>query len=306
VSADVSYVSNSPQHRMESLPIAFEMLPETFPAVLAEAVLAVGIALVPAALGLAAQLGRRLPVAIIAGGATALVSAQFTDWIPFGTDNLWVIGEPWGSPGLVPGWAPRVSLSPAVTIFATVGGFTAVAIVLASFRHWRIAASDWFAAWLLVGLVLVSASLWLFNNDRYALVFLPLATAFLLRRAHAVRLAPAVLALLVYGAMSIASAHDQRIYDAALWSTVARLRAGGVPASDINGGYTVNAWLQYVHPEQAHREPDGSIAIPLVNADFISLYTVSNAPLPGTKIVDTVPYTGWYGSGRLYLLQRAD
>jgi hypothetical protein len=306
VSADVSYVSNSPQHRMESLPIAFEMLPETFPAVLAEAVLAVGIALVPAALGLAAQLGRRLPVAIIAGGAAALVSAQFTDWIPFGIDNLWVIGEPWGSPGLVPGWAPRVSLSPAVTIFATVGGFTAVVIVLASFRHWRIAASDWFAAWVLVGLVLVSAALWLFNNDRYALVFLPLATAFLLCRAHAVRLAPAVLALLVYGAMSIASAHDQRIYDAALWSTVARLRAGGVPASDINGGYTVNAWLQYVHPEQAHREPDGSIAIPLVNADFMSLYTVSNAPLPGTKIVETVPYTGWYGSGRLYLLQRAD
>ena len=50
-SADVSYLPNSPQSRMQNLPIAVRMLPRTFPATLIQALVAAGIALLPAAVG---------------------------------------------------------------------------------------------------------------------------------------------------------------------------------------------------------------------------------------------------------------
>jgi hypothetical protein len=74
----------------------------------------------------------------------------------------------------------------------------------------------------------------------------------------------------------------------------------------MDGGYTVNAWLQYVHPEQAHREPDGRITIPFLNGDPRVTYTISNSPFPGNTIVETVPYSGWVSSGNLYVLKRSD
>jgi hypothetical protein len=99
---------------------------------------------------------------------------------------------------------------------------------------------------------------------------------------------------------------DHKAYNAALWGLVTRLQAQGVPVSQINGGYTVNAWLQYVRPDQAHREPDGRVTIPFFNDMPAVMYTISNAPLPGTAVVDRVPYSGWMSSGALYLLKRAD
>jgi hypothetical protein len=35
-------------------------------------------------------------------------------------------------------------------------------------------------------------------------------------------------------------------------------------------------------------------------------YTISNAPLPGSAVVQRVPYSGWMSAGDLYLLKRAD
>ena len=43
---------------------------------------------------------------------------------------------------------------------------------------------------------------------------------------------------------------DHLAYNAVVWSGVAELQAQGVPAAELNGGYVVNGWLQYVRPEQ--------------------------------------------------------
>jgi hypothetical protein len=305
VSADVSYVSNSPQYRIAQMPIALRLAPRMFPSVVAEAALFVGIAILPAAVGTTPRSRRHCLAAGIAGSAVALLADPVTDWIPFGKDNLWLIGETWGTPGVVPGWTPRVQFSSLVRLLTMIVGFTAVALLVASVRAWRLRADDWFAAWALVGLALTSTVLWLFNNDRYALVYLPIAVAFLLSRVPDVRQVPTLAGLAVYGLICIVSTHDHRIYNRTLWTAVERLRADGIPAAQIDAGYTVNAWLQYVRPDQAHREPDGRITIPNFNEMPEVNYIISNSVLPDTRIVDTVPYSGWYGPGRLYVLSRS-
>ena len=306
VSADVSYLPGAQALRMSNLPVAFRILTSTLPGVFAEAAVEAGIALIPAALGLPPLTRRRLVVAVGAAIGMALLVEPFTDWIPFGEHNFWLIGEPWGTPGLVPGWTPRFQFPPALGFLTRVVAYTVLAALLVSGRAWGAREAEWFAVWSIAGLGFISAMLWLFNDDRYGLVYLPIVVAFLLSRTPRIRLLPALAGLAVFGLVCVVSTHDHKFYNHALWSTVARLQAQGIPAAEIHGGYTVNAWLQYVHPERAHREPDGRITIPFFNDEPEVEYTISNSPLPETSIVDVVPYPGWYRSGNLYVLRRLD
>jgi Dolichyl-phosphate-mannose-protein mannosyltransferase len=305
-SADVSYLPNSPQNRIPNLLIALQILPTVFPATLAEALIEAGIAILPAALGSSPRPNARIVWSIVVGVALALLAARFTDWIPFGKGNTWVIGEVWATPGLVSGWTPRFELPASVRLLTTVAAFSSITVVVASFRAWTVREADWFVAWMFLGLALLSALLWLYNNDRYGLIYIPVASSFLLGRAASIRLLPAVSGLAIYAAFSVVSTIDHKAYNQALWSSVERLRSGGVPVAEIDGGYTVNGWLQYVRPEQAHREPDGRITIPLFNDMPAVAYTISNSPLAGREIVDTVSYSGWASSGNLYVLRRGN
>jgi hypothetical protein len=275
-----------------------------FPATLVQALVAVGIAILPAALGSLPRKRGRLLWSILAGVVLAVVATRFSDWIPFGKGNLWHIGEVWATPGLVSGWTPRFEFSASVRLLTAMAAFGSIALMIASFRGGAVRTTDWYGGWMFLGLALLSALLWLFNNDRYALVYIPVASAFLLGRAEPVRLLPAVSGVAFYAALSVISTVDHKAYNEALWSIVTRLRAEGVPVSEIDGGYTVNAWLQYVRPEQAHREADGRITIPFFNDMPAVTYTISNSPLSGSRIVDSVPYRGWISSGNLYLLKK--
>ena len=236
----------------------------------------------------------------------AALASQLTDWIPFGKDNLWLIGEVWATPGLVSGWTPKFEFSSSARFFTAVVAFSSIAILAGNFRDSALRETDWYSVWILIGLVLLSALLWLFNNDRYALIYIPVAAVFFLGRTAPVRLVPAVCAIALFAAFSVMATVDHKTYNAALWRIVTRLQAEGIPVSEIDGGYTVNAWLQYVRPEQAHREPDGRITIPFFNDEPAVTYTISNSPLPGSTVLDRVSYSGWMSSGDLYLLKRAD
>jgi hypothetical protein len=302
-SADVRYLPGSPHSRILNLPIALKILPKMFPGAVAEALLEAGIAILPAALGSRPRTRARLFWSIAATITLTVLAAPFTDWIPFGKGNLWHIGEVWATPGLLAGWTPRFEFPASVRLLTTVAGFGSIALLVANFRDYTVRDADRFIAWMFAGLALMSALLWLFNNDRYGLIYIPVASAFLLSRAAPIRLLPAMSGIAVYVALSVIGTIDHKAYNQALWSTVERLRTEGVPVAEIDGGYTVNAWLQYVRPEQAHRDPDGSITIPFLNAKPTATYTISNAPLAGRKIVETVPYRGWVSSGNLYVLR---
>jgi hypothetical protein len=305
-SADVSYLPNAPQSRFTNLPVAVRILPTVFPLTLTQALIQVGIAIVPAALGCELCRKRRALWPLLIGAAMAGVAAQVTDWIPFGKGNVWDIGEAWVTPGLLSGWTPRFEFASVIRFVTAVAAFSSIAVLVASFQDHAVRDIDWFGAWMLLGLALLSALLWLFAYDRYGLIYIPVASAFLLGRARPLRLLPSVAGVALYAALSVISTVDHKAYNEAVWAIVTRLRAEGVPVSEINGGYTVNAWLQYVHPEHAHREPDGRITIPFFNDMPELTYTISNSPLPGSRVVDEVFYSGWISSGSLYLLRRSE
>ena len=99
--------------------------------------------------------------------------------------------------------------------------------------------------------------------------------------------------------------HDHLEYTGAVWTAVDDLRASKVPVSDIDGGYVVNGWLQYLHPELAHRDASGRIVVPMVNDTARLPYTVADRPMPSTTIIRTYPYDGWLRpDGRIFVLKR--
>ena len=116
------------------------------------------------------------------------------------------------------------------------------------------------------GHFLLMALIWLIN-DRYALVLVPYAIAVLLAARPRLHRATAGAGLMIALIVTIAGIRDHLSYNRALWAAVDTLHQSGVPARDINGGYVVNGWLQYVHPEACVPQCAGNIEIPWVNGD---------------------------------------
>jgi hypothetical protein len=306
VSADVSYLPNAPVNRMRSLGTALEILPETIPATVMLALLQTGAMLLPIALGMVTRANRRAFAAVVVACGAAVVSPLLTPWHPGQIGDVWTLGEAGKTPSLVAGWTPYVDPPYVIQLVIRAVSFASLGVLAATFRDGRPRAADWFAGWSIVGLVLISSLFWLFSHDRYGLVFVPIAAAAIASRIPPVRIPLTLSGVIAFGIVGIVSLQDQRAYDHALWSAVARLRSAGVPVAEIDGGYTVNAWLQYLNPDQAHRAPDGRIAIPLFNDDVRLRYTISNSPLPDTAVVETVPFAGWWRSGQLYVLRRIE
>jgi hypothetical protein len=92
------------------------------------------------------------------------------------------------------------------------------------------------------------------------------------------RLGVAAVVLTVFGALTLIGVRDHLAYNAALWQAVAETRAlPGAKDSEIDGGYMVTGWLQYAHPENAHRNDKGRIVIPWFNsATLVLRYQVAN------------------------------
>jgi hypothetical protein len=111
-----------------------------------------------------------------------------------------------------------------------------------------------------------------------------------------------------FGALALIGVRDHLAYNAALWQAVAEVRQMGAKDAEINGGWMVNGWLQYAHPENAHREKDGHILIPWLNdQDLVLPYKISNRADPGWKVLTSVPYRRWLApSGAIFVLVRAD
>jgi hypothetical protein len=161
-----------------------------------------------------------------------------------------------------------------------------------------------FLLWLVAWQFLAIAGLWLFY-DRYVLVLLPLAIALFLTGRPRLRPGPAVALVCLFAAVSIVGLADRVDFDRALWSAVEDLRSRGARESEIDGGYIVNGWLQYAHPENAPRDERGELVVPgLTRADFPLRYTIANRPLPGRRVIGTIPYRQRLrDSGELFLLE---
>jgi hypothetical protein len=155
-----------------------------------------------------------------------------------------------------------------------------------------------------VGQFALIALLWLFY-DRYALTLVPIVIVTVLRAGPIAR--PRVTAVLIVamGLLSLVGVRDHLAYNRAVWDAVQHLGASGVKPADFDGGYVVNGWLQYAHPEHARRDAAGSAQVSNVNTRTRTDYRISNHAPEGWRIVSSFAYTRWAArSGRVYVLER--
>src|SRR5262245_12493270 len=306
-SADITWVNTSVHQRMANLRYAVgPMLPSMILETLLFALELTGIALIPIAAGLVRRaIVRRSAflLALLAGVWLAARMSGYAAWIPFEPRALWALREVGAVSSLIPGWQ-----APPLPSWAAVGGvvvaLVSAAILAAVYLRGPLGAAAKFLWWNIAGQVLFVAVVWL-TYDRYVLVFVPLVATLVLVRRPTQHLVPTVAGLALYALISLVGTRDHLAYNHAVWSAVADLQAQGIPVADIDGGYVVNGWLQYLHPDEAYRDPSGRIVVPMVNDVAELTYTVADRPLPNRTIVRTYPYDRWLQpGGEIYVLKR--
>ena len=308
-SADITWLPNGPQQRLANFRYAFgaDILPSMLVETLLFALVLVGIALLPIAVGMVRRAIVRRTAYVLALFAGAWIIAKGSGlaapWVPFKPGAIWALREIGATASFVPGWhadpLPWWVAASGVTV-----ALTSAAILVAAWPRGALREAEKFLVWNIAAQALLVAVLWL-TSDRYALVFVPLAAALVLARRPPQRSGPTIACIAAYAVITLAGAHDHLDYNRAVWSAVADLRAGGVPPRDIDGGYVVNGWLQYLHPDVAYHNASGRIIVPMVN-DYAELtYRVAGQPMPNRAVVRTYRYIGWLRrSGNIYVLKR--
>jgi Dolichyl-phosphate-mannose-protein mannosyltransferase len=305
-SADVSWLPNSPQQRLANLRYAIDFLPTSLVVTLLFVVMLVGIALLPIAVGvLHRALLRRAAMFILLLTAAWFAAKRFGLglWVPLEPGELWALREIGATASFVPGWKPD-PLPFWVTAAVVTLALGSAGTLTAAWPGRGLREADMFLLWHVAMHVLFVAVLWL-TYDRCGLVFVPLAAALLLSREVQLSIGRTIPCITMYALISLAGARDHLEYNGAVWSAVSDLRARGVRPADIDGGYVVNGWLQYLHPEDAYRDASGRIIVPMVNDVADLPYTVADRPRSDRTVVRTYPYSGWLRpSGQIYVLQR--
>jgi 4-amino-4-deoxy-L-arabinose transferase-like glycosyltransferase len=304
---DVGWLRGTTPDRIALLrEFALPLLPRMLAGTFALAVGVLGLALLPLTAGCLAR-AHRPAIGYIAAAIAAVLVVLFASGVgyplPLAAGGIWSVDELGGSSVLVPDYSPRpVSqvLSWTLLMLATVSCAAAVNAVWRGRGRWG---SDAFLLWSVAGHGGLMALTWLVY-DRYALVLVPYAIALVLAARPRIHAPVAVGAIAMLALITGFAMRDHLSYNAALWNAVEVLERSGVPERDINGGYMVNGWLQYAHPERAHRNTDGQLDVPWVTTKSDRPYKIANRVSPGWREVTRFPYQRWLGeSGHIYALE---
>ncbi len=112
--------------------------------------------------------------------------------------------------------------------------------------------------------------------------------------------------LAVFVAISLLGTWDHLRYNRAFRDAVAWARRAGIEPRQLDGGYVVNGWLQYAHPDQAARAPNGDVLVPGVNGGPVLRYGIVKALSPGVRVLHAVPYRRLLAPlGHIYVVDRA-
>jgi 4-amino-4-deoxy-L-arabinose transferase-like glycosyltransferase len=306
-SADLTWIPDTTSDRISNLPFVLPLLPRMLGETLALMAGTLGLALLPLTIAcLRLHILRRAMVYSVALllVLAALYAAGLRYPLPLMTGSTWALNELGGTSLLVPNYSlPPVSAVVCWTALA-VGAFSLATATAAAVNRSRWTAGELFLLLAIGGHFLLTALIWLIN-DRYAIVLVPYAIAVLLAARPRLHRPTAAVSLIIVLIVTIVGIRDHLSYNRALWAAVDTLHQAGIPARDINGGYMVNGWLQYVHPEHAFRNARGNIEIPWVNGDNLLPYEIANDVAEGSHVLQTFAYERWLGpSGHVYVLKR--
>jgi hypothetical protein len=147
--------------------------------------------------------------------------------------------------------------------------------------------------------------LWL-HYDRYALVLLPPFIYLALKMSlwSAIQRGVAWGGLALLGFVSVTGTWDALRFNEACLDAFDRLRARGIPAAEIDAGYSLTGWTLYAHPENMPPGVDPREDAPWVTSNRELPYVIANSPLPGRRVIEEVSWVGvpWAASNRLYVL----
>jgi hypothetical protein len=250
--------------------------------------------------------------------AAATVFVGAVSWFGPGLQNPLPDGQTWSlqeftARNMLPGAVPSPPWAPALLPWLQLAGvLTASAVVVMALRGWtRRAGWAWGrveALLAIYGLLQLGAvhALWLYN-DRYYVVLAPVLV-FLAARALDGMLAGRAVAmalLVAWAAIDITGARDMLGVNGAAADAVRALEASGVPAWQIDAGYTLNGWRLYVHPEHLPPGADPRNDVPRVTAGPGGTFGLTNAPVPGETVVRTLPLAAatWQATRALHVVR---
>jgi hypothetical protein len=304
--ADLTWIEGSYAWRMASWTLDLAALPGWLAIALTVAIGTLGTALAPLALG---SLGREkaraaLPAALlIAAALVAELVLREGVLGPLDPESTWSLRELGGTETLVPPMAVPAQ-PPGSTLALTLAVALVLALALTPIFRRRPPREAWSLAWGALGYFVLTAALWMFY-DRYLLPLVVIVTALRLATAGIARPRLAVAGVALLAAVSGVGTWDHLQYSHALWDAVGWARRAGIEDRDLDGGYVVNGWLQYAHPEHAARAPDGDVRVPGVNGGEPSRYRIGNNVPPGARVLHAVSYRRILApSGRIHVVDR--
>jgi Dolichyl-phosphate-mannose-protein mannosyltransferase len=307
--ADLSYIENSAAARVEALrEYGVALLPAWLPLSAEFLAVGVGLALAPLAVALVPVPGQaRRMAALLVLSVLIVTVGHLTGALHypmFASEGTWLSDELGSAVTLLPGWTP-VTVPAGVTVAMTIGCWVSFLVIGASAIRPRALEAIHAPLWWLLGVLLLMTSVLWLATDRYILAFLAPALALALGRSARVSWTRGVVALSIFAIVGVVAVRDRLNAERAIWAAVNDLRQAGVPVSEIDAGYVVNGWLQYAHPEQAHRNAAGNVDVPFVNGDALLSWAVAASPLPETEVVREYPF-GRIGRapGSVFVLRR--
>ena len=306
-SGDLTWVRGTTVQRIPMLrQFAIPLLPRMLGETLALVAGVVGLAVLPLS---QASIRREtlkrtvLTFCALGAGLTWLYAIGLRYPMPLATGSVWSLYELGGTTELVPDDHAAAGPMALCVAALAIGGWSSAAAIAAVSRKRRWEPAELFLVWALIGHVGLMALIWLVF-DRYALVLVPYVIAVVLvARPRLNR--PVVLGILtVFALVTAAGITDHLSYSRALWQAVDALNRAGVPAREINGGYVVNGWRQYAHPDAAPRDSQGRVEVPWVNGAKDLPYKVANGVPEGWDELGRFRYERWLGaSGYVYTLK---
>ena len=305
--ADLSRVEGSWPRRMASLKIGLEQFPTLLALNFTVVIGTLGGALAPLALGSLSRenVRRALPWALLLGAALAgeLLVREGVP-APLDPDFTWSFSELGVAEALVPPGKATPAPPPGLALAATLAASTLLALALAPLLRRRPPVEARSLAWGALGYFLLTTVLWLVH-DRYVLPLVVILAALRLSTAGIQRPRLALAGVAVFAVISGIGTWDHLQYNHALWDAVDWARRAGIEARDLDGGYMVNGWLQYAHPEHARRAPNGDVLVPWVNSGESLRYGIVNGVPAGARVLHVVPYRRIFApSGSIHVIDQ--